>query len=48
MNKLIITVKKQQKFKLVLDEGWYSKTELVDLKWTTSGSLFHSTYTGVH
>lgn len=36
LNKLYITVKKQQKIELTLDQGWYSEAELVELGWKKS------------
>ena len=41
LNKLYITVKKQQKIELTLDQGWYSEAELVELGWKKSGAHFN-------
>jgi hypothetical protein len=40
LNKLLVSVKKQQKIELTKEQGWYSEGELVELGWNKSGSYF--------
>ena len=40
LNKLLISVKKQQKVELTKEQGWFSEGELTELGWSKSGSHF--------
>ena len=37
-SELLIIIKRKKTYQLVIDEGWYSESELKELGWTQHGS----------